>query len=730
MSHHCLTSKPLFLPARCLLSTAMVLLIAVSSLTAQSDTAVYVSPPVIVTASRIYDTWLKLPVAITVVNLGDSQVNKGAGIDEALTSIPGLLAQSRTGGSDVRLSMRGFGSRGSGERSNAGTSRGLRILLDGLPLTEPDGRTAFDLIDLSSIERIEVVRSNSSTAWGNASGGVINFVSSSDREFPSVMVQSTLGSYGYRKEVVTTHVPVGSGNLALTLTNTNSDGWREQSGSTRSFVNANLTSLVGPSSLLEVSLVAASNLYRIPGPLTQSQFDVNPRQAQDDPANYDPTYVERDERRFNRLGRLGVKLEHEFDANNGLAITAFASPKYLQRSERNTFRDFTRYHIGGSALFHRASQVSLNTKNAIVVGLDGAYQDGAILFYNLDNGNRGETVRSDKREGAGNLGVFFEDRIVFEDKYQVNARLRYDNIVYSYDDHLNPKLNDSRSFSRMSPWVGFSVILDSSRSVYLSYGGGVEVPAGNETDPPSTFGEDTLTSLNPLLEPIKSTTLELGAKCMSVAQPQHFVSRFSYDVSLFWINITDDIIPYRSGRFHFTAGKTRRLGIEVGGTADLNIGMTLSASATYMHSRYVDYTVDSVYYGVPGAFADYSDNEMAGIPSVSYSAKCRYEPAFAGSFYVESAVQGIDNYYADDANRAIVPAYNTIDFTAGATQLRLVKNGPFLQLSIGVRNLFDKRYAASAFVNPDRSSANDEPIYLEPGLPRNWFTSIALRWEL
>ena len=151
MSHHCLTCKPLLLPARCLLSPAMVFLIAVSSLTAQSDTAVYVSPPVIVTASRIYDTWLKLPVAITVVNLGDSQVNKGAGIDEALTSIPGLLAQSRTGGSYVRLSMRGFDSCGSGERSNARTSRGLRILLDGLPLTEPDGRTAFDLVELSSI---------------------------------------------------------------------------------------------------------------------------------------------------------------------------------------------------------------------------------------------------------------------------------------------------------------------------------------------------------------------------------------------------------------------------------------------------------------------------------------------------------------------------------------------------------------------------------------------------
>ncbi len=714
---------------RSLLIIAAILLFC-ETVDAQSDTARYTFPPVIVTASRISDSWFKLPAAISIIHLSDFLSAKGAGIDEALAAVPGLLAQSRSGGSDVRLSMRGFGSRGSGERSNAGTSRGLRILLDGLPLTEPDGRTAFDLIDLSAIERIEVVRSNSSTAWGNASGGVINFVSSSHRKTAVMMAQTTFGSFGYRKDVVNLQSPIGTGNLALTITNTNFNGWREHSGSTHSFANANLTTLIGRNSMLEVGLVAASNLFRVPGPLTPSQFEADPRQAQDDPANYDPTYVERDERRFNRLGRVGVKLEHEFDTDNGLAITTFVSPKYLQRSERNTFRDFTRYHIGGSALLYRGSQVSKDVRNTIVAGLDGAYQDGAILFYSLENGQRGKTIRTDKREGAGNLGGLFEDRILIDDKYQISARLRYDNIVYSYDDHLLPQLNDRKAFSHLTPWVGFSVILDSSRSIYLSYGGGVEVPAGNETDPPSTFGEDTLTSLNPLLSPIKSTTLELGIKCMTDSNPLEFISRWSYDVSLYWVSTSDDIIPYRGGRFHFTAGKTRRLGIEFGGSADLKSGLSFAASATYLHSRYLDYIVDSVYYGVPGATADYSGYEMAGVPSLNYSARCKYKPNFAPSIFVETALQGIDNYYADDANHAVVPAYCTVDITAGAKELRLFPKGPFLQLSVGVRNLFDKHYAASAFVNPDRSSIDDEPIYLEPGLPRNWFSTVALKWDL
>ena len=82
--------------------------------------------------------------------------------------------QARYGTSDVRIAIRGFGARGAGDRSNAGTSRGVRVLLDGMPETEPDGRTSFDNIDLASAEGIDVIRSNASALWGNAAGGVIS----------------------------------------------------------------------------------------------------------------------------------------------------------------------------------------------------------------------------------------------------------------------------------------------------------------------------------------------------------------------------------------------------------------------------------------------------------------------------------------------------------------------------------------------------------------------------
>ena len=124
--------------------------------------------PVTITARGRGKSTLEVPLAITVVGQEQLRRTRGYGLDEALSAVPGVLAQSRYGNSDVRIVIRGFGARGAGDRSNAGTSRGIRVLLDGFPETEPDGRTSFDDVDLGIAERVEVVRSNASALWGNA----------------------------------------------------------------------------------------------------------------------------------------------------------------------------------------------------------------------------------------------------------------------------------------------------------------------------------------------------------------------------------------------------------------------------------------------------------------------------------------------------------------------------------------------------------------------------------
>ena len=116
---------------------------------AQRDSAQSL-PAVTVAATRSPASILTTPLAVTRLSAPELRSLGGFGLDEALSRVPGVIAQSRYGTSDIRLMIRGFGARGAGDRSNSGTSRGVRVLLDGFPETEPDGRTALDQLDLAT----------------------------------------------------------------------------------------------------------------------------------------------------------------------------------------------------------------------------------------------------------------------------------------------------------------------------------------------------------------------------------------------------------------------------------------------------------------------------------------------------------------------------------------------------------------------------------------------------
>src|SRR5687768_9215810 len=198
-------------------------------------------PTVTVNAARASQSTFAVPLAITVVGRERLENRRGYSLDEALQDVPGVVAQSRAGGSDIRLSIRGFGARGAGDRSNSGTSRGVRVLLDGIPETEPDGRTSFDLIDLAAAERLEVVRSNASALWGNAGGGVVSISTVPSFEKFFADLQQIGGSFGLRRSVVRAGTRVGTGSLTATFTNTSQDGWRDHSDSRRFLLNTALT---------------------------------------------------------------------------------------------------------------------------------------------------------------------------------------------------------------------------------------------------------------------------------------------------------------------------------------------------------------------------------------------------------------------------------------------------------------------------------------------------------
>ena len=696
----------------------IVVLLAAAPLRAQqprpvrSDSAVAL-PPLTITATRDTQSWLLVPLAVTRLTPRDLFGRSGYGLQDALSSVPGVVVQSRAGGSDVRVSIRGFGARGAGDRSNAGTSRGIRLLLDGVPETEPDGRTAFDHVDLATTVAIEVVRSNASALWGNAAGGVVS-LSTLDLDHPRLgLIEGQAGSFGLRRAIVRGGGAIGgNGAIAASLVHTSFDGWRAHSGSDRWTGVLSVRTSPSARTRVGVNAVASDNLFRIPGPLTQAAVDSAPSMA-------NATYLGRDERRHNRLGRLAMSLEHDLAPAATISGMLFGGPKYLQRSERGTFRDFTRYHVGGNAML----RLRHGAGNTLMVGVDEAYQDGAILFYSLDaTGNRGDTLRDNKREGANNLGIFAQEQLAVGTRLLLSLGARYDAIGYYYDSFIDPSLDASKTFRRVSPKLGATWRASERRSLYVSVGGGVEAPAGNETDPAGTFGQDTVTAINPLLDPIRSTTVEVGTKYRRLAGAG-FLESVTYDVAIYTTGVTNDIVPYRGGRFYFTAGHTRRTGVETGVSLTSRGGLSLRSALAWSRNRYTEYVVDSVHYGVPGALADYSGNRVVGVPDLVYDVALRYAWP-AAPLTLQLDVQGMSYFLADDANTVRVPGHGIVNASVGLDRPLGLTRTLGLRGFVTVNNMLDRAYVGSAYLNPD--VVGGAPVAFEPGLPRNVLVSLAL----
>jgi iron complex outermembrane receptor protein len=641
----------------------------------------------------------KAAVAASEVDADELRTQRQIGLDEAVDMVPGAVSQSRSGGQDVRITIRGFGARGAGERSNAGTTRGIRILLDGFPITEPDGRTSLDLADIGALDRVRVVRSNASVLFGSASGGLIDLVTHTPFSKPFYELRTAYGQFGLTRAHAKGGFGIASTRVRFSVSDTRFDGWRDHSASRTTTVQASLLATPGKRTTLGVYLAGTNNDVDQPGALTWDEFEANPRQA-------DPTYVTRDYRRENSLGRLGARLQQDFRQEDALVVAAFVEPKGLHRSERNRFRDFTRYHVGGSGLYKWTLPVGQSVHLRANSGIDAAYQDGSVLFYDLGpGGSRGTNLVANKREACANLGFYSEALLEPVEKWDLTVGARYDLARFVLEDYIDPGLDDARTMNSLSPRLAVAYHYRPAHRAYVALSGGVEAPAFNEIDPPPPW--NTMTGLNPFLKPARSLTLEVGAKGLKTLSDDG-KTYLRYDTAVYGLEVRDDIIPYDGGAYYLTAGKSRRAGVELGGELQTRFGMHARLAASVSHNEYIDYVND---------LGDFGGNESAGIPSFGLDARLGYTAP--QGLYAEGVLHALGEYFADDANRAAVPAYGILNLTAGFQ--RSFASHFQLDLFGGVENILDERYVASVFIN----GVNGR--FYEPGVERNYLFGISVR---
>jgi iron complex outermembrane receptor protein len=668
------------------------------------DTLVVPMKEIEVQSSRVRESLLRTPAAVTVVDRARFANGRSIALDDALTGVPGVLVQSRGGAQDVRITIRGYGARGNGDRSNAGSMRGIRVLTDGIPISEPDGRTSLDLVNMGATDRVDVSRSNVSALYGNASGGVVDLRTNVEFDRPYARWSETAGAFGLRRDQLSFGFAAGRARGVVTGSNTTFDGWRDHSGSHSAQVQARMAVPLGDDARDRVLVLAdfANNLIRFPGALTPDEYAADPEQA-------NPTYVARDERRYNRVGRLAGTLEHSLGASQDLSATLYVEPKALQRSERGRYRDFTRYHVGGQAVWSLRETLAPGVLGRTEVGMDDALQDGAIVFWDVTpDGDRGTTQVANKREGANGFGLFAQQSATWHDTWSVQGALRYDRLRYISEDFLDPALSDRKTFEHLTPKLSVSRFLG-DHTVFAALGGGVESPAFNEIDPPPPFHLET--SLNPFLQPMVSTTYELGARGSFANR----WGRWRYDSGLYWIETKNDIVPFNGGAYFYTAGRSRRIGVEGSLECRPTSRLTLRGSGAASNNEYEEYQNDA---------GDFAGKEMPGLPSLAWTASARVE--LSRGFGAELSTDGMSEYYADDANTAKTFAYGLVHaavdwtMTSGARSVRAFVTG---------RNLLDTDHIASVYINPLNDPApNGPPRYIEPGLPRNFSLGFSVQF--
>jgi len=657
----------------------------------QSDTTRSITlPPLSVSAARSEDS-TGAPRALAVVTRADlGAAQRTWGIDEVLSGIPGVYASNRYNFSlDERLSIRGFGF-----RSSFGV-RGVKILLDGIPQTLPDGQGQLTNLDLWSVDRVEVVRGSSSALFGNASGGVISLWSDPPR--PSGLVAEEVRVLGGRstqrpdrswtKWQSTTDARVGSATLQLLASRFVYDGERDHSAADLRNFGAHLYAGLGGRWTL-TALADAGDQPRAdnPGALTLPEFRANPDSVA-------PINVSTHAGKAVTQVQGGVTLGRRSDNGGQLAITVFGLTRSLQNPTTFAYIDLDRL-AGGARVTVAQPFAVAGRSQVLTTGFDLQRQrDDRRNFGN--NGGTPDTVRSlDQLEHVTEFGPFVQSAVTLSPGVIATGGLRYDWVDFQVTDRLvtptNPDDSGDRLMHALSGSLGVSVTPRAPLTLFANVASSFETPTTTElTNRPDTAG-----GFNPDLQPQQAWNYEIGGRGSLGGWGR-------WSLAVFQADVKDELIPFAVPAspqrvFYRNAGAARHRGVEVGGAVTVARGVTLSASYTYSDFRYTSFSIQP---DTSPRTIVLDGRPLPGIPRDWGHVALRAAPRVAHGGWVEIETTHSSGFYVDDTLNTWNAPWWATDVRAGWTgAVGHVVLSPFL----GVANAFDAAYVGSVVINAAR----------------------------
>lgn len=645
---------------------------------------------IIVRATMIERDLAHTPAAVSIIDQDTIQLaRQQLALDESLGSVPGLFMQNRFNfAQDLRVSIRGFGA-----RAQFGI-RGIKVLVDGIPETLPDGQGSVDSIDLGATSQIEVIRGPSSSLYGNASGGVISVISESGSEEPFAEMRLAGGSDDFQKVQLKAGGRGERLDYLISLSDTDYEGWRQQSHAE----NKQLTGRFGLDLGKDRELLTVVNFTDQPisddaGGLTAAQVAANPRAAF--PANVTFDAGESlDQTRVGFVYSMPLGEHHSITARNYYAWRDFGN---LLPTLVNGIVDLDREFMGGG-FSYSYDGIFLDRPNRLVAGTDFDDQDDERRRYNNNNGVQG-TLGFDQNEHVTSAGVFLQNELSVTQRLQLTMGVRFDEVEFEVTDrYFADGFNDSGSkkFDDTSPMVGVVLDLGEETNLYATYSTAFETPTTTEFNKPDGTG-----GFNLLLEPQTATNLEVGLRGT-------LSDRSRYEVALFTIDVEDELIPFEvvPGRNAFeNAGESKRDGLEFSFIFNPTDRLSGTVSYTYSDFKFTN-------------FGTFSGNVIPGTAENVVFGELAY--THPGGWFIAGETIYVDEQFGDNANTTVIDGYTVAgmrfgyDLDLGEFQL-----SPFL----GVNNLFDEEYTANVRLNPFQSR------YYEPAPGRNGYAGVTLAYH-
>ncbi|HBI8870934.1 TonB-dependent receptor family protein [Acinetobacter baumannii] len=662
-------------------------------------------PTLHVEATRTDTGYLQTPASVFRIETPQVDSSSQVNLTEVVKGIPSLQIRNRENyAQDLQLSMRGFGA-----RSTFGV-RGIRLYVDGIPATMPDGQGQTSNIDLSSLDHVEVLTGPFSSLYGNSSGGTILTSTKEGQGKDSIELSYSGGSHDKsRAGLVLQGGAKGANEPSYIISSSyfDTDGYREHSGAEKVLNNAKLSWNLDDGSKINW----VTNYVKIhaddPQGLTHDQWNANPKQQV-------PFLKQFNVRKDIEQTQTGVTWSKPINDKNELYAMAYLGNRQVTQYQSipKSTQDASINHAGGVIDFERnyygadfrwtGKELLPNTTLSVGVALDAMDEDRkGFENFNLVNGQPSYGVkgnlRRDEDNTLWNIDPYLQASWQFLPTWRLDTGVRYSNVHYKSEDNYLSNGDDSgkTDYDKVLPSVALSWQILPELMAYVSYAKGFETPTFTEM----AYRPDGQSGFNFDLTASTSDTYETGLKS------QNQLGDFT--LAVFQTKTKDDIVSAgnSNGRSTFrNADKTLREGVEFAWNKKLWRDLTATASYSYL-----DATFDADIPALGNIAQISSGNAIPGIAKNQAYASLAWQPSHG--LYGGVDVQYMDKVYVNDTNSDAAPSYSVTSANVGyAWVMGDWKVNSFAR----VDNLFDKKYAGSVIVNDGNSR------YFEPADGRNW----------